>query len=113
MKSDGTAVRSFCYITDTIKGIMDVMCKGEENSAYNLANEKEPITIKEVAELLVEMFHDRGVKLAFVKPKVGDHKGYVDYTIRQLDTSKIEELGWQPQTFLREGMDRTVRYFIV
>lgn len=112
MNSDGTAVRSFCYITDTIRGIMDVILKGVDGEAYNLANEREPYEIREIAEKLIQMFPDRNCNLKFAKPNENIRKGYVGYKITRLETNKIESIGWKPKVDLESGMRRTVEYFI-
>ena len=62
LNSDGTAVRGFCYVTDTIDGIMDVMFKGKSAEAYNLANETELYMIRDVAQMLVDLYPERGLK---------------------------------------------------
>lgn len=112
LNSDGTALRSFCYVTDTIEGIMDVWFKGEKGGAYNLANEREPMAIKDVAAKLAESYSDRGVSVAFANPDDEVKKGYVGYKITGLNTSKIEKLGWLPKVKLEEGLQRTVEYFL-
>lgn len=53
LKSKGEALRAFCYINDTIRGLFLVMQKGDPAEAYNLANETEEINIRQLAELLL------------------------------------------------------------
>ena len=112
LNSDGTAIRAFCYVTDTVQGIMDVMFKGESGGAYNLANEEEPYQIRDVARQLTEMYPERQLKVVFANPDDSVKKGYLGYKIVKLDTSKLESLGWKPAVGLSEGMKRTVDYFI-
>ena len=112
LNSDGTAVRAFCYVTDAVEGIMHVMMKGEPNEAYNLANETEPYMIRDVAQMLVDLYPERGLKVAFANQDDADtKKGYLGYKIVKLDTSKLESLGWEPQVTLKRGMKHTVDYF--
>lgn len=111
LNSDGTAIRSFCYVTDTIEGIIDTMIKGEICSAYNLSNESEPYMIRDVAEELVQIYPEKGLKVEFSNPSDEVKKGYVNYKIVKLDTSKLEELGWSPKVKLSDGMKRTLDYF--
>lgn len=111
LNSDGTARRSFCYVSDTIEGILDVMVLGAPGEAYNLANEKEPYMIRDVAQMLVDFYPERNIKVVFANPSDEVKKGYVSYKIVQLDTSKIESLGWEPRVELKDGLKRTVEYF--
>ncbi len=111
LNSDGTALRAFCYVTDCVEGILDVMLRGEDNQAYNLANETDPRMIRDVAQKLVELYPEKNLKVVFSNPTDEVKKGYVGYKIVQLDTSKLESLGWSPKVELEDGMKRTVDYF--
>lgn len=111
LNSDGTAIRSFCYITDAIEGIMDVLVKGIPGESYNLANETEPYMIRDVAEMLVNLYPQKGLKVAFANADDVSKKGYLGYKIVRLDTSKLENLGWRPKMKLKVGMKRTVDYY--
>ncbi len=111
LNSDGTAIRAFCYITDAVEGIMDVMIKGENAQAYNLANETEPYMIRDVAQMLVDLYPEKGLKVEFSNPSDEVKKGYVGYKITKLDTSKLEGLGWEPQVKLIKGLKNTVDFY--
>ena len=47
LKSSGEAIRAFLYITDAVLGMFTILFHGEPAMAYNLANETEPISIKD------------------------------------------------------------------
>ena len=108
LNSDGTAIRSFCYITDTINGIMNILAKGENGKAYNLANETEPYMIKDVAKMLTNLFPEKNLKVKFSNPNDEIKKGYLNYKITKLDTTSLESLGWKPNVKLSDGLKRTV-----
>lgn len=111
LNSDGTARRSFCYVSDTIAGILDVMVLAPSGEAYNLANEKEPQMIRDVAQMIIDLYPEKDMHLQFANPSDEVKKGYVSYKIVQLNTSKIEELGWNPKVRLKDGLKRTVEFF--
>lgn len=112
LNSDGSAIRAFCYITDLIHGVMDVLLQGKTGEAYNLANETEPKSIRDIAEMLLNMFPDRECKLCRKVPDQDIQKSYVNYKITRLDTGKIEKLGWRPMVDLEEGMRKTILHFV-
>lgn len=111
LNSDGTARRSFCYVSDTISGILDVMMLGENGEAYNLANETEPYMIRDVAQMIIDLYPEKNMSLQFANPSDEVKKGYVSYRIVQLNTAKIESLGWNPKVRLKDGLKRTVDFF--
>ncbi len=111
LNSDGTAIRAFCYVTDAVEAIMHVMVKGEYGEAYNLANETEPYMIRDVAQMLVDLYPEKELKVSFANASDETKKGYLGYKIVKLDTSKLESLGWEPQITLKKGMKHTVDSF--
>lgn len=106
LKSDGMAKRAFCYVTDAISAILYIMTKGKVCESYNISNETEEITIKELAEKLANKY---GLN---VKYEIQENKrAYTNFKRVGLDNSKLEELGWKPKVKLMDGIDRTVRSF--
>ena len=82
----------------------------EKNQIYNLSNEKEEITIKELANLMSSMYKDKQISVIYNIPKE-QSKGYVSFKSTPLDTSKIEKYGWTPKVKLQEGITKTVQFF--
>jgi nucleoside-diphosphate-sugar epimerase len=111
LNSDGSAIRGFCYVTDTIRGILDVLTRGEPCAAYNLANEREAMMIRDVAAMLIEANGDPALHVSYKEADAETKKGYLGYKISRLDTSRIEGLGWYPHVTLADGLRRTVSYF--
>ena len=110
LKSDGSAVRAFCYINDAIAGIFMVLLQGEIGEVYNIANESEPIMIRDVAKELTGLFPERGVRVIFDILKE-QSLGYSKMGRVKLDTSKLENLGWSCNIKLKDGLYKTVRSF--
>lgn len=107
LNSTGEAERAFCYITDAISGIFRVMLQGEPGKAYNLANEKEPIRIIDLANLLQTLAgHGKSVRV-----ELKSQAGYTNYMRSALNTRRLENLAWQPQVTLSDGLKRTLKAF--
>lgn len=110
LKSTGEAERAFCYITDAVAGMLCALLNGKKGEAYNIANEKEPLPIREVAKLLTELYPEKGLKVVFDIPETMS-AGYSKMGRTRLSTQKMENIGWNCRIELREGLKRTVDSF--
>ncbi|MBQ4569944.1 MAG: NAD-dependent epimerase/dehydratase family protein [Ruminococcus sp.] len=109
LKSEGLALRAFCYVTDAVAAIFLAMLSGECGGVYNLANETEPTPIRDVAQMLADLFPERNIKVIFdLEQNTG---AYCNYARVGLDTAKLEALGWKPEVKLIDGLRRTVVSF--
>ena len=106
MKSSGEAIRAFQYITDAVTGLFFVLFHGEPAHAYNLANETEPISIRNLAQLLASLREDKPIHVIMTN---GEQKGYCNYRRTALDITAIEQLGWKPKVSLEEGIKRMLQ----
>jgi UDP-glucuronate decarboxylase len=102
---DGRQTRSFCYCDDLIEGLIRLMATGEEvTGPINLGNPSE-ITIRELAERILELTGSRSRIVS--RPLPLD-----DPRQRRPDITKAQSLvGWQPKVSLEDGLKETVRYF--
>lgn len=99
LNSDGSAIRSFCYISDAILGLFTVLLKGESGRAYNVCNENACSSIFNLAVMLADIYHI-GVKV------LSDRKDPLSKSC--LDSSEARALGWNPQIPIAEGFTRTI-----
>lgn len=102
---DGSQTRSFCYVDDLIEAMIRMMgTPAELTGPINIGNPDE-FTIRQLAELVIEMTGSRS-ELLF-KPLPSD-----DPRQRQPDIAKARALlDWEPTTRLRAGLERTIEYF--
>ena len=102
---DGTQTRSFCYVSDTIDGLIRLMASPEEvTGPINIGNPVE-MTVKELAERVVAK---TAAKVEFKEcPLPAD-----DPKQRRPDITRARDLlGWEPHVSLDDGLDRTIAYF--
>lgn len=110
LKSNGEALRAFCYINDTIVGLLHILLFGNKAEAYNLANETEEVSIRSLAEMLVKISPDKNLLVEYQIPQVKSD-AYCNYRGVRLDTQKIESLAWKPAVGLEKGLRRTIKSF--
>lgn len=111
LKSDGVAIRSFCYIADAICGLLTVLLKGKNGEAYNLANEKATVSINELAKILISLFPEKKLKILFKERSKNDAYLPSKIMINRPNTKKLQSLGWEPNFSLEKGFLRTIRSF--
>ena len=102
---NGLQTRSFCYVDDLIDGLICLMeSPNDVTGPINLGNPVE-FTIRQLAEIVLEVTGSRS-RLVH-RPLPPD-----DPRQRRPDTAKAKALlGWEPTIPLREGLERTIRYF--
>ncbi|XZE21917.1 UDP-glucuronic acid decarboxylase family protein [Pirellulaceae bacterium SH449] len=102
---EGQQTRSFCYRDDLVEGIFRLM--NNENGLIGPVNIGNPgeFTIRELAELVVEL---TGAKVSLEKRPLPPD----DPSRRQPDiTLAKKQLNWEPNIALRDGLERTIRWF--
>ena len=105
LNSDGTAVRTYTYVADAVAGLFFAMLKGTE-PAYNIADARGLVAIRELATLFTRTRPDRGLKLTFTDP--ADGRAFSQAKGQGLSSVRLEGLGWQPLVDLPTGLDRMV-----
>ncbi|WP_449039356.1 NAD-dependent epimerase/dehydratase family protein [Parabacteroides goldsteinii] len=115
LKSDGSAIRLFCYISDAIIAFLKVLLNGNNANAYNVANLDGEISILELANLLVSLYPEKNLHVKTAKEVEETDLKKMRSTLQKAipDCSKIKKLGWYPTVSLKEGFKRTISSFNV
>lgn len=110
LKSDGSAIRPFCYLTDATLGFLTVLVNGENGQAYNIGNPNEEYSIKELAHILVNLYPELNLEVVMNKPA---DSNYLQSPIlrNSPDIAKAKKLGWEPVMTVKEGFKRTIESF--
>ena len=104
---DGTQTRSFCYVSDLVRGIRVFSETRPELAASEVVNlgNTEEVEIRELAETVLEIV-DTDSKLAYEELPTDDPQ------VRRPDISKATEmLDWRPEVPLEAGLQKTIPYF--
>lgn len=100
---DGSQTRSFCYVSDTVQGLVKLM-NGSNIGPINLGNPNET-TVLTLAQKIAAMVSTKA-EIIF-KPLPAD-----DPTKRKPDITKAQTiLGWEPAIDFSEGLQKTIEYF--
>lgn len=111
LKSDGTAVRSFMYITDAIKAMFYVMLKGNPGEAYNIVSETGEASVKELADLMAENADDKDITVHFDYGQRETIEVTGALSVVTGDSAKIKSLGWTCDLSVAEGLARMMKYY--
>jgi len=104
MYGDGSQTRSFCYVSDLVRGMMDFMECSNQTGPLNLGNDGE-FTMKELADLVLRMTRSKSTIVFREMPPD-------DPTRRKPDLTLARKLiGYEPRLPLEEGLAKTIEYF--
>ena len=101
---DGKQTRDFIYAGDIAAGIIAAMTTDKANAVYNLSNQTET-SLLELIELMAKA-SGKTVEPAFAAPREGDINRSM-----LCHEAAVQNLNWQPQMDLGEGLARTIAYF--
>ncbi len=101
---EGDQTRSFCYVSDEVEGLYRLF-HSDRSLPTNIGNPTE-FTIRELAEAVLA---ETGSESDLVRMPLPED----DPKVRQPDISVAREiLGWEPKVDLREGLRRSIPYFM-
>ncbi len=111
----GENVRDWIYVGDHCEAIWLLLRKGKIGEQYNIGGENERSNI-EVVSLICDLLDEvlgpfngnpRRSLITFVKDRPGHDFRY------SMDITKIKtSLGWYPKTNFREGLKKTIRWYL-
>lgn len=101
----GSQTRSFCYVDDTVDGLIRLMnTEGSVVGPVNIGNDEE-FSVRELAEIVTTMTNSKSPVVYKDLPQDDPH-------IRRPDISRARELlSWAPTLKLREGLGPTIAWY--
>ena len=101
---DGTQIRSLCYVSDLIDGLIGLFFTDEIYVPINLGN-PDPISMLELANEIIEITGTKS-RIKFGRLPLDDPK------IREPNIDRAKEvINWSPVISRNEGLHETVEYF--
>ena len=122
----GAQQRCMTYIDDGIEALMRIIenkDKAAQNRIFNVGNPNENVSIRQLAEMLVQEISEnypkyaekaKQVKLLDVDAKTYYGAGYQDVSLRVPSIRHArEQLKWEPKVGIREGLKKTLDFYLL
>lgn len=106
LKSEGMQYYSYLHVDDAASGVLFAMLKGSRGEAYNVADERSDIRLRDLAGLIAR---ECGRKVVFDLPTAAESAGFSTATVARLDPGKIAALGWKADWGIEDGVRQTLR----
>ena len=110
LKSDGSSLRTYTYISDAVSAMFKIILKSKD-IVYNATNNQNEVSIKELAEIIVNLCPEKKSKIVFDIEEEKEGYDYKTFKFCLISAEKIaDELGWAPKYSIDEGLKRTIEY---
>lgn len=106
LKSEGTQYYSYTYVADAVSGLLTVILKGKSGEAYNIADTRSDIQLKDLASHIAEC---TGTNVIFDLPNKIEQVGFSKATKARLNGDKLKKIGWSAKYDIKSGLDRTIK----
>lgn len=106
LKSQGTQTFSYLYIFDAVSALLTIISEGKSGEAYNIADNSQVLSLKELAGILAEIGRS---KVVFELPDDVEAKGASTFQDVRLSGKKLGCLGWEAYVDLKDGLEWTVK----
>ena len=101
---DGSQIRSFCFVSDLVEGLVKLFLKEKVNEPINIGNPM-PISMGQLAQEVIELTGSNS-KITYLPLPQDDPRQ------REPDISKAKALlDWQPTISRESGLKATIDYF--
>lgn len=107
LHTKGETKRSYLYTADAVSAILCVLVNGENGQAYHAANENTFCSIYEMANMVAGLSKDK-ISVHIEVDEV--NRGYAPTILINLDTSKLNNIGWKAYTSLPDMYKRMIEY---
>ncbi len=102
----GNQIRDWLFVTDHCRAIDLILREGKIGETYCVGGDNQPTNL-EIVKILIDLLDAKEDEcISYVDDRIGhDFRYDIDYT-------KInKELGWSPSVNLKEGLEKTVKWY--
>ena len=110
LKSDGSAIRSFLYLSDATSALLDILFYGTAGEAYNVCDEAGECSVRGLAELYAAQW-GHGARVVFDESERDTPEVRGALSVVTGDSTKLRSLGWKCGMSLEAGISRTLAYY--
>lgn len=108
---DGSQTKSYLHIEDCISAIMCAWKNaGDSIEIFNVGS-SDRITVSDIAKIVVAESNSNA-KISYTGGIDGGRGWMGDVKLMQLDSTKLESVGWRPQFSSRVAITKTVREYL-
>ena len=107
LKTKGETERCYLYTADAVTSILTVLLNGKPGEFYTAANPETYCSIAQMAELIAKEIAQNKIKMQYVLEDI-TKLGYANTLYMNLDTTKLQQLGWTPKTKLKQMFERMI-----
>lgn len=108
LKSTGGTVRNYLDVDDAASAFLYILTNGENCQAYNLTNRNNAISVKDIAQRIIEIGGNK-VELVFDIAEDAKALGFRKEGVTVVDPTKLENIGWTPVYTLDETFEKLLK----
>ena len=110
LNSDGSSIRTYTYVSDAVSAMFKIILKSKD-MVYNVSDERNEVSIRQLAETMVKILPEKELKLVFNIKDEDKDAGYAPFKFGLLSSEKIrKELNWNAKYSVFEGFKRTLEF---
>jgi UDP-glucuronate decarboxylase len=108
LHTDGAGLTNVCYLADAVRALLLLATKGAAGEAYNVANSRSTMTIRQMAEVVAREVAGGAIEVVVKPPEDIERRGYAPPSAYRLSVEKLRALGWEPRYGMAEMYERMI-----
>ena len=108
LHTEGKSEGNYVYTRDAVKGILMLLVNGHSGEVYNITNEDNHMTIREMAETVALKIADGKISVKTDIEKSKEQLGYAPDVKLFLSAEKIKKIGWNAEVSMEDAYRRMI-----